>query len=144
MTSLKRVPVSSFKTAVAIYTGFLVAIFLAGAAFALSGCVGGLSASPSVSAQRTVYSAENDFTIALKVAIAYEQLPACSAAQKFPCSEPSTVTKITAAAKAARASLATAEAAVRSHSNAQAMTTAALQAESDVNAFAALAGGLSK
>jgi hypothetical protein len=54
------------------------------------------------------------------------------------------VTKITAAAKAARASLATAEAAVRSHSNAQAMTTAALQAESDVNAFAALAGGLSK
>lgn len=119
-------------------------ILVAGAALALSACAAGLSGSPSVSAQRTVYAAESDFSAALSIAVAYEGLPACSATQKFPCSDPATVSRVTAAARAARASLSTAETAVRSNSNAAALTTAALQAQSDVSAFAALAGGLPK
>jgi hypothetical protein len=122
---------------------YLAAIFLLCAiAMTLGGCAGGLQGSPTVASQRMVYSAETDFEAALRLAVAYEQLPTCSATQKFPCSDPSTVTKVTAAAKAARASLLTAEAAVRSNSNASAMTTAALQAQQDVSVFTALANAL--
>ena len=103
-----------------------------------------LSGTPTVQAQRTVYQAESDFAAALPVAIAYENLAPCSAAHGFPCSDPSTVARVTAAARAARASLATAEAAVRSGTNEQALVVAATQAENDVAAFAALAATLGK
>lgn len=120
-----------------------VAIFgpVAAAAFLLAGCAS-FSAAPTPSARQEVYNAESDFAAALRIAVAYEALPACSAAQTFPCSDPKVVTKVTAAARAARASLATAEAAVRSSSNATALTTAALQAQSDVAVFRALAASL--
>jgi divalent metal cation (Fe/Co/Zn/Cd) transporter len=117
-------------------------ILVAGAALGLSACA--TTGSPTVAAQRGVYNAESDFAAALPVAVAYENLPACSATQKFPCSDPSAVVKITAAAKAARASLSTAEAAVRSNSNSSALTTAALQAQGDVAAFVALVGAFAK
>lgn len=116
-------------------------ILVAGLCLASCATLGG---SPSVQAQRTVYQAESDFAAALPIALAYENLPACSSAQGFPCSDPAMVSKVTASAKAARASLATAEAAVRANSNLSALETAATQAEGDVQAFAALAATLGK
>ena len=118
-------------------------ILCAGAALCLSGCAT-LTGSPSVAAQRGVYNAESDFAAALPVAVAYESLPACSSTQAFPCASPSAVAKITAAARAARASLSTAQAAVRAGSNSEALTAAALQAESDVSAFVTLVGAFAK
>lgn len=118
-------------------------ILIVAAGLALASCAT-LSGSPSVSAKRTVYQAESDFAAALPVAVAYESLPSCSASQAFPCADPATVAKVTAAARAARASLSTAEAAVRSGSDATALATAATQASSDVEAFAALAATLGK
>lgn len=117
-------------------------ILVAGACLALSGCAGGFSAAPTTASQQMVYSAENDFQAALRVVVAYEQLPTCSSTQSFPCSDPATVTRVTAAARAARASLKTAEAAVRSGTNAQAITTAAVMAQADVTAFQTLANAL--
>ena len=124
---------------------YLVAILLlCGVALALSGCsTTSLSSSPTVGSQQLVYSAETDFQAALRIAVAYEALPACPASGQV-CADPSTVTKVTAAAKAARASLSTAEAAVRSSTDATAITTAALQAQSDVATFQSLANALSK
>ena len=113
------------------------------AALSLAGCAS-VNGAPTAALQRGVYSAESAFAAALPVAVAYENLPVCSAAQKFPCSDPEAVVKITAAAKAARASLATAEAAARSNSNGAALSTAALQAQGDVAAFVALVGAFSK
>lgn len=132
---------SAFKAAVAAYTALLLMLFLVAATIALSGCAGGFSAAPTTGSQQMVYSAETDFAAALRVAVAYEALPPCPAAGTV-CADPATVTKITAAAKAARASLTTAEAAVRSSTNAEALTTAALQAQSDVAAFKSLADAL--
>jgi len=136
---MSGIPSTSSKPALV----FKAAILSFGGALALAACAT-LTGSPSVSAQRTVYQAESAFAAALPVAVAYEALPACSAAQAFPCSDPATVVRVTAAARAARASLSTAEAAVRSGSDAGALTTAALQAQSDVEAFAALSATLGK
>lgn len=116
-------------------------LLLVAIAMMLAGCAAGLSGSPTVGAQQMVYSAENDFQAALRIAVAYEALPSCPASGAV-CADPATVTKVTAAAKAARASLSTAEAAVRSGSNASAITTAALQAQSDVATFQTLANAL--
>lgn len=113
------------------------------AGLALASCTA-ITSPPDPSLQRGVYTAENDFAAALRIAVAYEALPACSATQKFPCSSPSAVSKITASARAARASLATAEAAVRSGSNGAALATVALQARGDVSAFAALVQEVAK
>lgn len=139
-------PFSPLPVAVAAWGSLVGLVLLAGALVAmtgtLSGCVGGFSAAPTVASKQMVYSAESDFTVALRVAVAYEALPACSSTQPFPCSDPKTVAVVTAAAKAARSSLATAEVAVRSSTNAQAMTNAALQAEADVATFKALAAAL--
>ena len=116
---------------------------LAGIAL-LTGCstLSTLSGSPSVTLQRDVYSAENDFAAVLPVAVAYENLPRCgtAAAAGAVCAQPAIVAKITAAATAARASLKTAEAAARSSSNLSALEAAALQARGDVSAFRALVG----
>lgn len=117
--------------------------FFACLGLALSSCAA-ITGAPSVQAQRGVYQAESDFAAVLPVVVAYEALPACSASQPFPCSDPAVVAKLTAAAKAARASLATAEAAVRSGSNGSAVVAAALKAEGDVEAFAALAATLGR
>jgi hypothetical protein len=130
------------RTAIAAYASFLAVLVLFAIMAALSGCAGGFSSAPSAGSQQMVYSAESDFSAALRAAVAYEALPTCSATQKFPCADPAMVVKITAAAKAARASLSTAEAAVRSSTNASALTTAAIQAESDVAVFKALASAL--
>jgi hypothetical protein len=111
---------------------------------ALVGCAGGFTATPSAGAQQMVYSAESDFRAALRIAVTYENLPACAPAQHFPCADPSAVSKVTAAARAARVSLAAAEAAVRSSTNEAAMTTAAIKAQSDVAVFQALAVALKK
>lgn len=118
-------------------------ILVAGAALSLSACAS-LNGAPTASLQRGVYNAESDFAAALPVAVAYEALPTCSATQPFPCSDPKAVAKITAAARAARASLATAEAAVRSNSNGAALSNAALQAQADVATFVALVGAFAK
>lgn len=119
-------------------------IFAGAACLALSACAHSLSGTPSIAAQQKVYIAENDFSAALQVAVAYEALPRCSSTQPFPCSDTAVVAKVTAGARAARASLSTAEAAVRANTNAEAITIAATQAQTDVAAFAALAGSLSK
>jgi hypothetical protein len=138
-TGADSIALFSLRAAIAAWGAFVLIVFAMCAAIALSGCAGGFSAAPSAGSQQMVYSAESDFAAALRVAVAYEALPTCSATQKFPCSDPSAVTKLTAAARAARASLTTAEAAVRSSTNAAALTTAAIQAQSDVAAFKALA-----
>lgn len=103
---------------------------------ALGGC-----ATTGTDAKQTAYLAENDFTAALEVAVAYEALPTCSATQKFPCSDPATVTKITAGARVARASLATAETAAR-----HGVTSPSLlaQAKADIAVFSAIAQGAAK
>lgn len=132
---------SAFKEAVATWTVICLMLVLIAMVLALGGCAGGFSAAPTTGSQQMVYSAETDFSAALRVAVAYEALPPCPAAGTV-CADPATVTKITAAAKAARASLTTAEAAVRSSTNADALATAALQAQSDVAAFKSLADTL--
>ncbi len=113
----------------------------AAAAMAVTSCAG-LTAKPDPNVQRAVYTAESDFAAALPIAVAYEQLPACVDGGVRPCANAALVTRITAAARAARASLQTAEAAARSGSNAAALTTLALQARADVAAFAAIVGVL--
>jgi hypothetical protein len=116
-------------------------LLLCAIAMTLGGCAGGLQGSPTVASQRMVYSAETDFAAALRIAVAYESLPVCGT-HTTPCADPQVVAKVTAAAKTARASLSTAEAAVRSSSNQAAITTAALQAQQDVSVFTALADAL--
>lgn len=127
--------------------GYALAMYLVGIlalcalALAVSGCAGGLSASPSVGAQQMVYSAENDFAAALRIAVAYENLPPCPASGQV-CADPAIVAKVTAAAKAARASLQLAETAAQSTNNEQALVAAAAEAQADVAAFTALAKSL--
>jgi hypothetical protein len=120
-----------------IFKGVLLSL---GGALAVAACAT-LSAPPTANAQRSVYQAESDFAAALPVVVAYENLPVCGA-NAFPCSDPATVAKVTAAAKAARASLLTAEAAVRSGTNGAALAAVATRAASDVAAFTALAATL--
>lgn len=115
-----------------IFCAFLLAF--------LSGCAA-LASQPDPNLQRGVYTAEAGFEAALKVAVAYENLPTCSATQKFPCSDPVAITKITASARAARASLSTAEAAVRSNAP---LASAAMQAQADVASFTTLVQVLAK
>ena len=131
---------SSYRVAVLAYTAFVFALFLCVAVIMLSGCA--TTAVTSAGAQRQVYIAESDFEVAVRIAVTYEALPTCSATQKFPCSDPATVSKVTAAANAARASLATAQAAVQSTNNEQAIVAAASEAEADVSAFTTLANAL--
>lgn len=108
----------------------------------LAGCAT-LSGSPGPQLQRGVYAAESDFAAGLRIAVAYEALPSCGG-HPAPCSDPKVEAKIKVAAMAARASLSTAEAAVRSGSNGAALANAALQARADVSAFTALAAELGK
>lgn len=121
-------------------------VFALAAAALLSACsaVSALSGSPSVTLQRDVYSAENDFAAVLPVAVAYENLPRCgtAAAQGQVCAQSSIVAKVTAAANAAQASLKTAVAAARAPNNLSALTAAALQARGDVTAFRTLVGSV--
>lgn len=119
---------------------YLLGIFaLCAVAVMLGGCATTGVTAPS--AQREVYIAESDFAAALRIAVAYESLPQCGA-HPAPCSDPSIVAKVTAAAKAARASLSTAQAAAQSTNNDAAIVAAAAEAQQDVAAFAALANAL--
>lgn len=111
------------------------------AVLALAGCAAPLAAGPSN--QRLVYAAESDFAAALRLAVAYEALPPCGIGVKL-CAEHSVVVKVTASARAARASLSTAEAVVRARSNGAQAAALVSKAGEDVAAFKALAGALAQ
>lgn len=112
------------------------------AAAALTGCATTLSAPPTVGAQQSVYVATTAFEAGLRVAVAYENLPACGPATGSVCSDPDVVTRVTAAAQLARASLSTAEDAARSSTDAGAIAAAVAHAQSDIDAFTALVAPL--
>ena len=123
------------KVAVYSFIACVVLALLAG----LAGCAAPMAATPN--AARTVYMAEADFAAALRLVVAYENLPVCGDAPQ-PCSTPAVVSKVTAAAKAARASLDTAEGLVRSGSGGDQVAVLVRKAAGDVAAFKALAGSL--
>lgn len=108
----------------------------------LGGCAGPIAAGESQ--QRLVYRAEGDFSAALPLAVAYDHLPDCVTGQVTACSSPLVRPKLNAAAKAARVSLSTAEALVRSKSAAAQVAAAVAKAQQDVLAFVALAQGFAK
>lgn len=121
--------------------GSLVACLLIVCLALLVGCAAPIATTPS--SQRTVFSAESDFAAALRVAVAYEALPDCSTGATL-CSKQAVVSEVTGAARAARASLDTAEGLVRSGSSSEQVSVLVAKAYADVAAFKALAGTLGK
>lgn len=131
---------------------FLAAISLS---VALAGCSSLLAPTPAsptdvtgpvtpdvnATAQRNVFAAKGTYSVLLKSAVAYKQLPACSPTRSLPCSDAGIVAQIQKADNVAAVALDAAESAVRTP---QVGSTALERAVSTANsALAALSALIS-
>jgi hypothetical protein len=141
LTPEQRYRTSRSANALTITFTLLVIVLLCAAMLALAGCATPIAATPS--SERVVYQAEASFAAALRLAVTYEALPDCATGVTL-CSSAPLRHKLNTAAHAARASLSTAEALVRSHTGGEQVGVLLGQATKDVAQFQALAGALSQ
>jgi hypothetical protein len=96
----------------------------------LAAGLAGCASAPSVpdTPQQAVYAAKSAYETALTAAVAYKNLPTCSATRPAPCSHPDLVAQLRKADTVAAASLDAAEAAARTPLVSPSATGRAVQA----------------
>lgn len=124
------------------FVGFLLStlmwVILIGIVVALTGCVAGVKPGTTAGNAQVVYQAESDYEVALQIAVAYRDLPACGSGPVI-CRDNAVLEKVQAANAAAWSSLLTAQRAVRAGATDPATIN---QAADAVRAFFALASTL--
>lgn len=117
----------------------LVCALSLGLAIAAAGCAVAPPTNAATSPQVAVFAFEGTYEAALVVAVAYAQLPRCSATVAMPCSTQVVVDQIIRARNVARDSLQAAKVAVRTPGfGADVAKTAIVSAQAAVDALTAL------